>query len=62
MGELFTDMDLFGAEQGDLFEGDVDTVDAPATVEPVATVEDVMPATWELIPMETITGQGVLGA
>ncbi|WP_424183845.1 hypothetical protein ACOBQX_17960 [Actinokineospora sp. G85] len=59
MGELFSPVDLLGEPAVQLSIDDALAEQNTA----VATVEtDVMPSTWELIPRETITGQGVLGA
>jgi hypothetical protein len=55
---LFSADDLLAEQAGQL------SLDELFVEGPAATVADspVMPATWELIPREVITGQGVLGA
>lgn len=59
MFALFSADDLLAEAAGQFSLDDalVEVAEQAATV-----VEPVMPDTWELIPREAITGQGVLGA
>jgi hypothetical protein len=60
MYALFSADDLLAQHRGQLALDEL--LAEPAA--PAATVVEpaIMPATWELIPREDITGQGVLGA
>jgi hypothetical protein len=64
MYALFSAGDLLAQNNGQFALDELlISAEAPAStvVEPVVG-SPVMPASWELIPREAITGQGVLGA
>ncbi|GAA3890523.1 hypothetical protein GCM10022243_64250 [Saccharothrix violaceirubra] len=62
MGELFSLVDLLGEPAIQLSIDDALAEVAEQNTAAATVENDVMPSTWELIPRETITGQGVLGA